>query len=499
MSGVEKGRKLPFKVSKKLWPTDWLVLWQESLVISNWSVRYRARVKQVVGGFLAYTAYSSLLNEPSQNTIKSYAITLEDYLSGSSTVTYMEGLAYGLLALFPDEDWVWLQEFNRELRNKKIVKQARKPAKVKAKEALRLKFDQWGADEQTRWEKAFAARPSILSKRIPRRSERKQAKNTQATPKAEKFQKPPHLWSPLFCSRVERGWGMFRHWCAQNNKDPMMPESFSKFTGDCTERELSPVSVTSYAFGAYRAATIIYPELDWSWQRACCTELEDTAEPIKDKLQKYVPPDQLFSFAIDLMNDASNGIATTTTAIKFRDGLFLALLCLIPKRVGNLGTITIGENLLLNDEGIPEEFYFPTTKNGDDSTAPFPPELVAFYQEWMGRFRPVLLKSKDDTHAMWIGRDGKPLGTHAFWAQLTKRTKEKFGKAVGPHMVRSCFATFFAEKGPEFMPLVQRALDHRDQRSIQYYQLMAGSFAAARELALAQDKIRVPPPAQHKS
>lgn len=128
-------------------------------------------------------------------------------------------------------------------------------------------------------------------------------------------------------------------------------------------------------------------------------------------------------------------MTTTTAAIQFRDGLFLALLCTTPKRVSNLGSIVIGENLLLDSDGLSENLYFPTTKNGDASTSPFPPELVPFFHEWMKRFRPDLLKSETDVGAMWISRDGKPLGTNAFWTQLTKHTKKKFGKAIGAHMV----------------------------------------------------------------
>lgn len=45
------------------------------------------------------------------------------------------------------------------------------------------------------------------------------------------------------------------------------------------------------------------------------------------------------------------------------------------------------------------------------------------------------------------------------------------------------------------MPLVQKALDHRDQRSIEHYQLMAGSFAAGRKLDQMLDLIRKLPPA----
>lgn len=498
MSGVEKGRKLPFRISKQLWPEKWSKGWQQSAVVKKWSVSHRGKVKQGLGRFLAYTYHVGLPIDPSQQSIEGYAAMLDEHLSDSSVVTYMEFFSYGLLALFPEQDWLWLQKSNRELRLRNIGKsRCTNTANTSGKETLRLPFEQWTDDERVRWNTAFHNEGKLKAKRYPHRNERKP--QDDAEPKAQwDKRRPPYKWSLAFRSRVERGWGMFRHWCVRANEDPMTPEALSNFAMDCLDRGLSSVSVATYAFEAYRAATIMYPELDWSWQRACCTELEDTAEPTKDKLQKYVPPDQLFSFASDLMNGASNGLPTARTAIQFRDGLFLALLCTTPKRVGNLGTIVIGENLLLDSDGIPEQLYFPTTKNGDNSMSSFPPELVPYHQEWMERFRPILLKSETDMGAMWIGRDGKPLGTNAFWAQLTKRTKKKFGKAICPHMVRSCYATFFAEKGPEFMPLVQKALDHRDQRSLEHYQLMADSFAAGRALDQALDQIRKSPALRHK-
>lgn len=495
MAGVEKGRKLPFQISDKLWPTEWSRIWEESSVVSNWSANHRGNVKQALGRFLAYAAYADLPANPTKTAIEGYVKILDEHISGTSVVSYMDLLAYGLLALNPDCDWLWLQQSNRALRAQKISKPASERAKAREKKILRLPLEQWSEDERARWAAAFQGPEELKPKRYLRRHERNEQKDTQSNTKAYSWRKPPHQWSPAFRSRVERGWGMLRQWCITNYEEATTPEAFSSFIGDCAARKLSPVSIASYAFEAYRAGTIMYPEMDWSWQRACCTELDENAEPTKDKLQKYVPPDQLFSFAIDLMNGASNGLPTARTAIQFRDGLFLALLCTTPKRVGNLGSIFIGENLLLDSDGIPENLYFPTTKNGDASTSPFPSELIPFFQEWMKRFRPALLKSETDVGAMWIGRDGKPLGTNAFWTQLTKRTKKKFGKAIGPHMLRSCYATFFAEKSPEFMPLVQKALDHRDQRSIEHYQLMAGSFAAGRKLDQMLDLIRKPSPA----
>ena len=492
MAGVESGRKLPFRISEKLWPTEWSHLWEKSSVVSNWPTNHRGNVKQALSRFLAYAAYADLPADPTKTAIEGYVKILDEHLSGTSVVSYMELLAHGLLVLFPDQNWLWLQESNRALRAQKISKAPSTKKKARERKSLRLPLEHWDEDEQVRWNNAFKDEGKLKPKRYLRRHERKQAEDTQSTTKAEKYRKLHHQWSSSFRLRVQRGWGMFRHWCTQNNEDPMTPEALSGFAGACLDRGLSPVSVASYAFEAYRAATIMYPEGDWSWQRACCTELEETAVPVKDKLQQYVPPDQLFDFAIDLMNEASHGLTTVSEAIQFRDGLFLALLCCTPKRLSNLATIVIGNNLVLNDKGVPEHLYFPTTKNGDESRSAFPKELIPYHLEWMERFRPCLLKSIADTNAMWIGRDGKPLGTNAFWSQLSRRTGKKFGKAVGPHMVRSCYATFFAEKGPEFMLLVQRALDHRDQRSIAHYQLMAGSFAAARELSLLQDRIRKP-------
>ena len=499
MSGIESNRKLPFRIDANLWPEQWAKLWESSSIVKGWPVRHRGNVKQSLSRFLAYTVHVGGPNDPNRPAIKGFVAVLEKHLSKATVITYMEQFAYGLLALFPEQDWQWLQETNRSLRVNNMTKYPKPPACAQQKPLLRLPFDEWPFEEQARWNAAFEEPKESLSKRYRRRRNQLSGDNDCSVQERDKGRKHPSKWSPSFRFRVERGWAMFGYWCTQENMRPLTPEAFSGFSENCLARGLSSVSVASYAFEAYRAGTIMYPELDWSLQRDCCAELKETSSPAKDKLQSYIPVDQLYAFAVELMENSAVGLNTKSTAIQFRDGLFLALLCLRPKRISNMGTIVIGEHLLLNGDGIPEHLYFQKTKNGEESSTPFPLELVPYFLTWMERFRPLLLKKETLASAMWIGRDGNTLGTNAFWTQLSKRTQEKFGKAIGPHIVRSCYATFFAELEPDKMLLVQRALDHRNNKSIECYQMMADSFSACQKLDQMLDLIRKPPPAQHKN
>src|SRR3546814_4643345 len=91
-----------------------------------------------------------------------------------------------------------------------------------------------------------------------------------------------------------------------------------------------------------------------------------------NKAAQVIPIDELYAFAISQMEEAAKGAMTERNAIRFRDGYFLALAALRPKRVSNLISIVLGESLTLDLQGRPLQLIFRKTKNGDRSSWPFP-------------------------------------------------------------------------------------------------------------------------------
>jgi len=498
MTAVHEMRRLPFSISSGLWPEEWEEMWNESLVVNAWTVNHRGTVKQAVGRYLAFANFTNSAVTPTEETIRAFARLLDMHLSGSTVVTYMEHLAYGLLVIFPSHDWQWLQEFNRSLRREKIKYAAPTGSATITKTLLRtndcsLPFDQWELDEKERWVAAFRAEQKSLSQKYVRRDQRQTLANENSPDsKSDGNQKHPSLWSDPYVARISRGWGMFRHWCHKNDRHGISSDMFSDYIDHCVERNVSTVSAATYVFEVYRAATIMYPAKDWSLLRGCWLELDDEARPSKDKLIKYIPIDELFLFGVELMEAAELSLKTKSTAVQFRDGLFIALLCMRPKRVSNLGAMTIGDNIVLNADGDPIQLYFPNTKNDDESVSPFPEELIGYYKLWVDRYRPLLLES-DVCGDIWVSRKGGALAPKSFWQRVSKRTHVRFGKGIGVHMFRSCYPTFFAGLGPQFKLAVQKMLDHRDDRSMKPYQLLAESMLASKQLDDVLDGVRREP------
>jgi hypothetical protein len=182
----------------------------------------------------------------------------------------------------------------------------------------------------------------------------------------------------------------------------------------------------------------------------------------------------------------------------YRDGLFISLLALRPKRRSNITSLKVGGTLLLDANGIPEKIVFARTKNGSPSTTPYPSlHLGAYHDIWWQQFRPILLGDRPDRGDVWIGKHGEAVGPDQLWRQMRKRTGSPepvgLGIAVGVHIVRTIYATSMAEatSDPTLLRLTPWMLDHRDPRSIEPYNLQASGMAASAELERAADLLRV--------
>jgi hypothetical protein len=184
---------------------------------------------------------------------------------------------------------------------------------------------------------------------------------------------------------------------------------------------------------------------------------------------------------------------TVLAATLYRDGLFIALIALRPKRVSNIATLQVGVTLLMDASGMPETIAFPRTKNGSSSTTPYPSQHLGHYhQVWWRQFRPLLLGNSPDDGHVWLGKDGTAVKSGQLWRQTRKRTEPEppvgLGKAIGVHLVRTIYATSMAEQAitdPRLLKLTPWMLDHRDPRSIEPYNLQARGMAAAAKLEQA--------------
>lgn len=477
------------------WPDEIRQRWGTSAVLARYNRNYRNELKRAYGRLLKFIVLSDrpVREAPSQEDLESFVAVLADNLAGSSVVWYMEHLAYALSAIYPDRDWNELRDRNRALRAQLIDRSARrKPAGTRSRKRSQLSLEEWPAEIRRRWE---------LSRITPKRPTARAQRRLQQRLAAEEARKlDPVGVRPNGRDSVQRGWSRLLFWQRATGRldEPLTPALLADYVNHEDGVGSAPVSVTTYVDEIYRGAKAMWPESDWGWLRRDANDLRTDAQPVRNKAAKLIPIEQLCSLGLELMDEAELQLPTPITAIQYRNGLLIALLAFRPKRVADISRLVIGASLQFNAQGRPACLAFDITKNGHSSDSAIPRLLVDRILRYLDWFRPMLLRGPEDRDYLWLGRDGAPLRTSSFWGIVTRCTRSAFGRGIGPHMFRTCYATSVAQACSELLPAVRAMLDHRDPRSIRPYQLHSESINAGRVLERQLESIRIPPPAKRR-
>jgi integrase len=334
-----------------------------------------------------------------------------------------------------------------------------------------MPFNEWPQQQQEAWNRP---EPAPVFK-------------IQSLQRAEKSKGKPKIGVSLGPTVTDRNrrrsWGRFLFWQSMNATigEKPTPESLERYVAHEECNGSSEISTTTYVWGIYYAARKIWPEHEWNWLLQDASGMKLIARPSRKKMEQFIPIGEICRLGFKLMDKAERMLPTRRAAILYRDGLLMVLLAFRPKRIANIRSLTIGESLLLNEDGIPYGLSFDRTKNGDASHTTLPRCLVHHVLRYLSVYRPLLLGHRSSRH-LWISQHARPLHEGSYWCLVAKRTGEACGRKIGPHMIRTCFATSVAQERRELLPAVSKMLDHRDRRSIEPYQLLASSIAASRTL-----------------
>ena len=483
------------------WP-DWArARWSESNAVKNWSPRYRGRVACAYGRLLAYADTPELARTDLQEVVHAFCAAVEARLTASSAITYAEELAYALLILHPDAEWTWFQARNRSRRA--ALRGATKSETKRRDRPDRGTYDghAWPGDQRERLERSAGRVSDVLRGRAKSagwkpRSQKRCAPEESHPPVA----KSTATWSAARRKAVFATWDRYQRLAARMDLPAVpTPESLDAFVKEILAQnpKISEVSLADYVGRIYAACGVLYPDHRWSWLKHDWRAMKGLAEASRDKQEQLVPIEELYSFGLQLMHRAFDMPRTVEAATMYRDGLFIALLALRPKRRSNIATLQVGATLLTDANGIPETIVFTRTKNGSPSSTPYPSmHLCVYHDIWWTQFRPILLGNRADEGDVWIGKHGIAVAPAQLWRQMRNRTGAPapggLGKAIGVHIVRTIYATSMAEatSDPTLLRLTPWMLDHRDPRSIEPYNLQARGIAAAAELERAADLLR---------
>ena len=152
--------------------------------------------------------------------------------------------------------------------------------------------------------------------------------------------KPASHWSPARRRIGEQAYGQWLAFLYRENVlDPACSageraseDRLRVFIAGLQDR-VSPMSVAMMVGALLRMLTVLEPKHDWHWLARVYNHLKQTARPSRDKLAYMVPASDLFDLGIRLMTTHDEGARPHHRAIRYRDGLLIALLICCPMRI----------------------------------------------------------------------------------------------------------------------------------------------------------------------
>ena len=181
-------------------------------------------------------------------------------------------------------------------------------------------------------------------------------------------------------------------------------------------------------------------------------------------------------------------------AVRYRNGLIIALLGYSAIRRRNLAMIEIGRHLTEDGEGYRLDFTAQETKQKRKISFILPAALVTALNRYLQVYRPVLLELGPHQgkagSALWVGADGDRLNAGGIYRATTEYTKAKLGYAVSPHRFRDSAATTIATEDPAHVRDILAVLGHSSPATSERHYNQAGTIEASQAYHKALRKLR---------
>lgn len=251
-----------------------------------------------------------------------------------------------------------------------------------------------------------------------------------------------------------------------------------RFAGHLAETN-TPHSVAIQMDALYGAARAMMPEQDWSWLRSVKARLYSAAGR-KSPSGPVITSVQLVDLGEQLMNESKIVPGTPVKmadAIRYRDGLMIAVLGFIPARHKNFAAIQIGRDLVREGEkwfiAIPPE----DTKTKIPLDFEVPKLLQPHLERYIDHVRPRMLR-RPACNALWVSAKGGALSYSAVGPVFTRHTTRRLGIRITPHDARDAAATTWAIAAPDQIGVARDLLTHSDLRTTRHYNRARGIEAS---------------------
>jgi integrase len=308
-------------------------------------------------------------------------------------------------------------------------------------------------------------------------------------------------WAPYTQAKIAKGYGRWLTWLSTKNLlDPAIGP------GDRVDRERvsayvaelsllnAPYTVVARVQELYLASAALAPEQDWTWIWKIERRLRTTARSVRNKRQRLVSSEQLFSLGLELMARAESDAGGTPLqrAVCYRDGLMISLLAARPLRRRNFRSIELGRHLIYEAGTYWLRFGADETKTHNPIEAPVSQALTAMLERYLTHFRPLLTQRSGrwnrgarvqnrQTCALWVSEDGSDMTEIAIYFRVRRVTRAKFGHGINPHLFRDSAATSIAIADPEGAHITRSILGHSTLRTSEQHYNHAQSREALRQ------------------
>jgi integrase/recombinase XerD len=299
-------------------------------------------------------------------------------------------------------------------------------------------------------------------------------------------------YSSPFLRRLDAGYGRWLQWLDLHNQlDPVASPAARVTRRRVTAYvdDLRVANSTTTASGRLdelyymcRAIDVGHP-LPWLPHMAAMIRASNIS--VRIKAPRMVGAVQLFRLGLRLMEHAGDANTPRRGVMQYRNGLIISLLAACPLRLRNLAMLWIGDSFIRHQDEWWIDIPGSATKTGVPLVFPLPTELTVFINEYLERYRPVLLEMrqrwvKAAGDALWISTAGSAMSYDSFYGPITRTTRAAFGRSINPHLFRDCAATSVAVDDPDHVRIVAPLLGHASLSTSERHYNQARSHQAAR-------------------
>jgi integrase len=268
------------------------------------------------------------------------------------------------------------------------------------------------------------------------------------------------------------------------------PSNVEAYITSLTARVRS-VTLHGYVQGLHRAARLLAPSADFSWLVEIEKDLKLVMEP-RSKLDRLALTTRLVKAGLKLIAEAQEfGKMDFARARQVRNGLMIAVLAFGPIRRKNFAALEIGGTF--KEVGGRWWICLPAadTKSRRRDERPVPELLNPYIDLYLKQARPVLLRGKGTTNALWISaKTSSPMHPLHVSRLISQVTFQTIGVDVSPHLFRTAGASTAAAYAGETPHLASALLGHTDPRVTEEHYNRASSMTAAKKYAEIIESLR---------